>query len=118
MKRLSMQAEKYTAELEKAFAEYNELNAQAGNLDPVELFYTRETLRNECEIAAESRIRTDSRSIDFWGMASAKQTVDGKLDLYSEEQRGKRILAERKYSKREQPRQKKPKDRDRCSGRA
>ena len=65
----------------------------------------------ECEKAAETRIHTDSRDIDFWGMASARQTVDGKLDLYSEEQRVKKILWERKQNEREQPRHKKPMDR-------
>ena len=66
----------------------------------------------ECEEAAESRIRSASKGNDFWGMASAKQTVNGKLDLYSEEQKVKRILRERKQSEREQPQQKKPKVRD------
>ena len=112
VKRLSVQEEKYTDELEKAFVEYDELKTQVDNLDPAELFYARESLRNECEKAAESRILTDSKGIDFWGMASAKQTVDGKLDLYSEEQKVKRILRERKQSEREQPQQKKPKVRD------
>ena len=112
VKRLSVQEEKYTAELEKAFAEYNELKTQAENLDPVELFFAREALRNECEEAAESRICTVSKGIDFWGMASARSAVDGKLDLYSEEQQVKRILWERKQNEREQPRHKKPKNRD------
>lgn len=112
VKRLSVQEEKYTAELEKAFAEYNELKTQAENLDPVELFYARESLRNECEEAAESRIHSASKGNDFWGMASARQTVDGELDLYAEEQRVNRILWERKQGEREQPQQKKPKDRD------
>ena len=111
VKRLSVQEEKYTAELEKAFAEYNELKTQTDSFDPVELFYTRESLRNECEEAAEGRIRTASKDIDFWGIASARQTVDGKLDLYSEEQKVKRLLWERKQSERELPRQNKPKDR-------
>jgi len=111
VKRLSVQEEKYTAELEKAFAEYNELKVQAENLDPVELFYARKKLRNECEEAAESRIRSASKGNDFWGMASARQTIDGKLDLYSEEQKVKRILWERKQNEREQSQQKKQKDR-------
>ena len=111
VKRLSVQEEKYTAELEKAFAEYNELKTQAENLDPVELFYARERLRNKCEEAAESRIRTASKGIDFWDMTNARSTVDGKIDLYSEEQRVKKILWERKQNERKQPQQKKPKDR-------
>lgn len=111
VKRLSMQEKKYTAELEKAFAEYNELKTQTEILDPVELFYAREAIRNECEEAAESRIRTDSKSINFWDMTSARHTVDGKLDLYAEEQKVKRILWERKQNERKQPQQKKPKDR-------
>ena len=111
VKRLSAQEEKYTAELEKAFAEYNELKAQSDSLDPVELFYKRENLRNECEEAAESRIRTDSKNMDFWDMTSARHTVDGKLDLYAEEQKVKRILWERKQNEREQSQQEKPKDR-------
>lgn len=112
VKRLSVQEEKYTAELEKAFAEYNELKSQIESLDPVELFYARENLRNECEEAAESRIRTASKSVNFWDMTSARSAVDGKLDLYSEEQKVKRILWERKQSEREQPQQRKQKDRD------
>ena len=40
-----------------------------------------------------------------------KQTIDEKLDFYSEEQRIKRILWKRKQNEREQPQQKKPKDR-------
>lgn len=111
VKRLSVQEEKYTAEHEKAFAEYNELNSQTESLDPVELFHVRETIRNECEEAAESRIRTASKDINFWDMTSARRTVDGKLDLYSEEQKVKRILWERKQNEREHPQQKKPKDR-------
>ena len=111
VKRLSVQEEKYAAELEKAFAEYNELKAQTESLDPVELFHARENLRNECKEAAESRIRTASKSVNFWDMTSARHTVDGKLDLYSEEQKVKRILRERKQTERELPRQNKPKDR-------
>ena len=111
MKRLSLQEEKYTAELEKAFAEYNELKTQTDSFDPVELFYARENLRNECEEAAESRIRTASKSVNFWDMTSARQTVDGKLDFYSEEQNIKWLLWERKQNEREQTRQRKPKDR-------
>ena len=111
VKRLSVQEEKYTAELEKAFAEYNELKAQTDSLDPVELFYARENLRNECEEAAENRIRTASKSVNFWDMTSARSAVDGKVDLYSEEQKVKRILLEKKQNEREQPKQKKPKDR-------
>ena len=99
-------------EMQKINAEYNELKTQAENLDPVELFYARESLRNECEEAAESRIHSASKGNDFWGMASARQTVDGELDLYAEEQRVNRILWERKQGEREQPQQKKPKDRD------
>lgn len=111
VKRLSVQEEKYTAELEKAFGEYTELKSQTESLDPVELFRARESLRNECEEAAESRIRTASKGIDFWDITSAKQTIDEKLDFYSEEQRIKRILWKRKQNEREQPQQKKPKDR-------
>lgn len=44
-------------------------------------------------------------------MTSARSTVDGKIDLYSEEQRVKKILWERKQNERKQPQQKKPKDR-------
>ena len=112
VKRLSVQEEKYTAELEKAFAEYNELKNQTESLDPIELFFAREALRNECEEIAESRIRTASKGNDFWGVTSAKQTVDGKLDIYSEEQRVKKILWERKQNERDQSQQKKPKHRD------
>ena len=48
VKRLSVQEEKYTAELEKTFGEYTELKSQTESLDPVELFRARESLLRLC----------------------------------------------------------------------
>ena len=112
VKHLSVQEEKYIAELEKAFVKYNELKAKAESLDQVELFRAREQIRNDCEELAESRIHTASKDIDFWDMTSAKRIVDEKLDLYSEEQKIERILWERKQNELKQPKQVKPKRRE------
>ena len=113
VKRLSVQEEKYTAELEKAFAEYDELKTQAENLDPVELYYARQDVREACERAAEGRIRSDSKNVSFWDMASAKQNVDGKLGLYGEEQRIREIEWKRNMQQRREQQQRKPKNRSR-----
>lgn len=51
--------------------------------------------------------------IGFWDMASAKQSVDGKLDLYGEGQRIKEIEWERDLQQRREQQQKKPKNRSR-----
>ena len=113
VKRLSVQEEKYTAELEKAFAEYDELKTQAENLDPVELYYARQDVREACERAAEGRIRSDSKNVSFWDMASAKQNVDGKLGLYGKEQRIREIEWKRNMQQRREQQQRKPKNRSR-----
>ena len=71
----------------------------------------KERTKEKKALSAETRIRTASKGIDFWDMTSARSTVDGKLDLYAEEQKVKRILWERKQNEREQSQQEKPKDR-------
>ena len=94
--RLSIQEEQYTAELEKTFTDYNELKFQTKRFDSVELFYAREALRNECEEAAESRIHTAPKGINFWDMTNARHTVGREFDLYIENKRSRGFYEKRR----------------------
>ena len=53
LKKLEAQEQKYSAELDKALAEYAELKAQAVDFDPVELYEARQTIRPTQEKTAE-----------------------------------------------------------------
>ena len=56
LKRLEAQEQKYSAELDKALAEYAGLKAQAANYDPLELYEARQTIRPAQEKAAEQQL--------------------------------------------------------------
>ena len=56
LKKLEAQEQKYSAELDKALAEYTELKAQAADLDPVELYKARQAIRPAQEKAAEQQL--------------------------------------------------------------
>ena len=56
LKKLEAQGKKYSAELDKALAEYVALKAQAANFDPVEIYEARQTVRPAQEKAAEQQL--------------------------------------------------------------
>ncbi len=56
LKKLEAQEQRYSAELDKALAEYAELKAQASDFDPVELYQARQVLRPAQEKAAERQL--------------------------------------------------------------
>ena len=58
LKKLEVQEQKYSAELDKALAEYSDLKAQAAELDPVELYAARQTTREETERSAVDLIKS------------------------------------------------------------
>ena len=113
--KLEQQEQKYTAELDAALAEYNELKVQAANFDPDELAMAQLELRPQKEAAAESRIQAAyGDEFDFWTMISAKREV---AELLGEEEprslmeRLRRKEWEKERLQREQPQRKKQKDR-------
>ena len=62
LKKLETQEQKYSAELDKALAEYADLKAQAADFDPMELYAARQAIRLTQEKAAERQLK-DSNSM-------------------------------------------------------
>ena len=62
LKKLETQEQKYSAELDKALAEYADLKAQAADFDPMELYAARQAIRPTQEKAAERQLK-DSNSM-------------------------------------------------------
>ena len=58
LKKLEAQEQKYSAELNKALAEYAELKAQAADIDPVKLYEARQGFREETERTAIDRLQS------------------------------------------------------------
>ena len=56
LKKLEAQEQKYSAELDKALAEYANLKAQAADFDPVELYKARQGIRPAQEKEAEKQL--------------------------------------------------------------
>ena len=55
LKKLTVQERKYSDELDKAIAEYRNLKAQSADVDPVELYNVRQSIRPEHERDAQQR---------------------------------------------------------------
>ena len=116
LEKLEQQEQKYTAELDAALAEYNELKAQAANFDPDELAMAQLAIRPQKEASAESKIQAAyGDKYDFWTMIGAKRDVAEMLG--EEEPRSIRERLRRKELEKErinlarQPERKKQKDR-------
>lgn len=114
--RLEQQEKKYTAELNAALAEYEELKTQASDFDPDELAMAQLEIRPQKEASAESRVQAAyGDKYDFWTMISAKRDVAELLG--EEEPRSIRERLRRKEyekqrtEKQELPQRKKNKDR-------
>ena len=56
LKKLEAQKQKYSAELDKALAEYADLKAQAADFDPAELYAARQAIRPAQEKSAEQQL--------------------------------------------------------------
>ena len=116
LEKLEQQEQKYTAELDAALAEYNELKAQAANFDPDELAMAQLAIRPQKEASAESKIQAAyGDKYDFWTMIGAKWDVAEMLG--EEEPRSIRERLRQKELEKErinlarQPERKKQKDR-------
>ena len=113
--KLEQQEQKYTAELNAAFAEYEELKAQTVDFDPDELAMAQLEIRPQKEASAESKIQAAyGDKYDFWTMVGAKRDV---AELLGEEEprsirerlRRKEIEQQR-ISREREPQRKKSKD--------
>ena len=114
--KLEQQEQKYTAELDAALVEYNELKAQAANFDPDELAMAQLEIRPQKEASAESKIQAAyGEKYDFWTMIGAKREVAellGEAEPRSIRERLRRKEQEKELAQRDQqPQRKKQKDR-------
>lgn len=115
LKKLEQQEQRYTAELNKALSEYEELKAQAANFDPDELAMAQFAIRPEKEAAVQRKIReTYGDKYDFWAMIGAEKDVSRMLkeeDPRTIRERVQRKEYERQRENREPVPQHRKKDR-------
>ena len=92
LKKLEAQEQKYSAELDKALAEYAELKAQTADFDQVELYKVRNAIRPAQEKAAEQQIEAAMHEKPSLIMLlSAKQETSRLLGEDAEERQVRHI---------------------------
>ena len=104
-KKLEAQEQKYSAELDKALAEYAELKAQASDFDSVELYQARQVLRPAQEKAAERQLEEtlQKKKPSFSLLLSAKQEVSRLLGEDTEERQARQMVIRRQRSDPQKP---------------
>ena len=104
LKKLEAQEQRYSAELDKALAEYAELKAQASDFDSVELYQARQVLRPAQEKAAERQLEeTLQKKPSLIMLLSAKQEVSRLLGEDTEERQARQMLIRRQRSDPQKP---------------
>ena len=104
LKKLESQEQRYSAELDKALAEYAELKAQASDFDSVELYQARQVLRPAQEKAAERQLEeTLQKKPSFSLLLSAKQEVSRLLGEDTEERQARQMVIRRQRSDPQKP---------------
>ena len=104
LKKLEAQEQRYSAELDKALAEYAELKAQASDFDSVELYQARQVLRPAQEKAAERQLEeTLQKKPSFSLLLSAKQEVSRLLGEDTEERQVRQLIMRRQKEQRTVP---------------
>ena len=104
LKKLETQEQKYSVELDKALAEYVELKAQASELDPVELYAARQTVRPAQEKAAEKQLEEIlQRKPTLSLLLNAKQETSRLLKEDTEERQVRQMLIRRQRSDPQKP---------------
>ena len=97
LKKLEAQEKKYSAELDKALAEYNDLKAQTADFDPVELYEARQVIRPAQEKAAEQQIEAAMHEKPSLIMLlSAKQETSRLLGEDTEERQVRQMIMRRR----------------------
>ena len=96
LKKIEAQEQKYSAELDKALAEYDELKAQAADFDPVELYKARQVIRPVQEKAAEQQLEDAMHEKPSLIMLlSAKQETSRLLGEDMEERQVRQLIMHR-----------------------
>lgn len=104
LKKLEAQEQKYSAELDKALAEYAELKAQASDFDSVELYQARQAIRPAQEKAAERQLEeTLQKKPSLIMLLSAKQEVSRLLGEDTEERQARQMVIRRQRSDPQKP---------------
>ena len=104
LKKLEAQEQRYSAELDKALAEYAELKAQASDFDSVELYQARQVLRPAQEKAAERQLEeTLQKKPSLIMLLSAKQEVSRLLGEDTEEWQARQMVIRRQRSDPQKP---------------
>lgn len=104
LKKLEAQEQRYSAELDKALAEYAELKAQASDFDSVELYQARQVLRPAQEKAAERQLEeTLQKKPSLIMLLSAKQEVSRLLGEDTEKRQARQMVIRRQRSDPQKP---------------
>ena len=104
LKKLETREQKYSVELDNALTEYAELKAQAVELDPVELYETRQAIRPVQEKEAEQELEdTLQKKPSFSLLLSAKQEVSRLLGEDTEERQARQMVIRRQRSDPQKP---------------
>ena len=114
LKKIEASEAKYAAELDNALKQYAELQEQAAEFDPVELYEARQEIRSEHERNATRRIQNAyGDKYDILRMYDSKRSVANLLNESAEERSlTERLRAKQKVTKQQQQIQRKPKHRD------
>ena len=96
LKKLTVQEKKYSGELEKTIAEYRNLKAQSADVDPIELYNVRQSIRPEHERDAQrsyAEIRGKEPTMN--DVLDARYNTERLLHEREERQRVRWVIAER-----------------------
>lgn len=104
LKKLEVQEQKYSAELDKVLAEYAELKAQAANFDLVELYKVRNAIRPVQEKAAEQQLEdATNEKPSLIMLLSAKQETSRLLGADAEERQARQLIMHRNQEQYQNP---------------
>ena len=97
LKKLEAQKQKYSAELNKALAEYADLKAQAADFDPVELYAAQQAIRPTQEKAAEQQLEDSMlEKPSLIMLLNAKQETSRLLGEEAEERQVRQMIMRRR----------------------
>ena len=115
LKKIEASEAKYAAELDNALKQYAELQEQATEFDPIELYEKRQEIRSNHERDATRRIQNAyGDKYDMLRMYDSKRSVANLLNESAEERSlTERLRAKQKEQKQQQQAQRKPKNKSR-----
>ena len=115
LKKIEASEAQYAAELDNALKQYAELQEQATEFDPIELYETRQEIRSNHERDATRRIQNAyGDKYDMLRMYDSKRSVANLLNESAEERSlTERLRAKQKEQKQQQQAQRKPNNKSR-----